>query len=376
MSGLLQRLRIDTSTAGSRPFLVGAVVGALVTLLISMTAAPPEGSASGNSIAANPLGGGPASPDAKAGTRYVFAAKVGTCLMWQRDDGADMKQVNCEEPHVFEVTQIVDVSADYPAGAPVPDTDTWRKIAKQRCTKGAERYLGKKLDPEGKLQVSALAPNEQDWKLGSRDLRCGLWRIGPGGSLQPTVGPAAEQDQSNVWATGTCLGLVDGAVGDPVPCAQKHSYEMISIVNLRTKFKSYPSTTKQNTYLDKVCNKEARSYSGGKDLEKLKLIVAWDTRSKASWQAGSYLVNCKVGALLKDKSGLAPVEGSIRAGGDDKKKQDDKPGSKASKPSSAPKSGTEPKDEEPATEPEQNDEPDGSSDDEAPSDEPPPDPPE
>jgi len=342
MSGLLQRLRINTSTAGSRPFLAGAVLGALVTLLVTMLAAAPQSGAGGSASGASPLGGGPASPDAKDGLQYAFAAKVGTCLMWQRDDAADMKPVNCEEPHVFEVTQVTDISSKYPAGAPLPDTETWRRLAKQRCTEGAERYLDNKLDPDGKLQVSALRPNERDWKLGNRDLRCGLWRIGPGGSLQATVGPAVEQDQSDVWATGTCLGLVDGTVGDPVKCSEKHSYEMISIVNLGKKFDSYPSTSKQNAYLDKVCNKDARTYSGGKNLEKLKLIVAWDTRTKASWRAGSRLVNCKVGALLKDKSGLAPVEGSIAATEEERKKLDEK--KKKSKPStsSSPKSSTKP----------------------------------
>jgi hypothetical protein len=43
------------------------------------------------------------------------------------------------------------------------------------------------------------------------------------------------------------------------------------------------------------------------------LTISWDTLQEASWAAGSRLVNCKVGALLPDGSGLAPVTGSVRA---------------------------------------------------------------
>src|SRR5690606_41649801 len=127
--------------------LAGAALAARVALLGTRRAAARRGGAGGSASGASSLGGGPASPDAKDGLQYAFAAKVGTCLMWQRDDAADMKPVNCEELHVFEVTQVTDISSKYPAGAPLPDTETWRRLAKQRCTKGAERYLDNKLDP-------------------------------------------------------------------------------------------------------------------------------------------------------------------------------------------------------------------------------------
>lgn len=330
MSSVLQRLRPDNSTSRTRLLMVGAVLGAVAALFISMTVASSQSGAPRDGGGPGPQGGGPAAPDAQDGTKYAFDAKVGACLMWERDDGADMREVSCEKPHVFEVTEVINVSKTYLAGAPLPDTGTWRTLAQKRCTKGAERYLDRDLDPAGKLKVSALRPNEHNWKRGSRELRCGLWRIGPGGSLQPTVDRAADINQSDVWAAGTCLGLAGKSVGDPVNCENKHSYEMISVVNLSDEFDSYPSTGKQNAYLDKTCVKASRSYSGGKDLKKLKLIVAWDTRSKASWKAGSHLVNCKVAALLADKSGLAPVTGGIAATAEDKKKAGEKKGTKPS----------------------------------------------
>lgn len=331
MSSLLDRLRPDTSTSRTRLLMFGAVAGAVLALAISMAvASSQDGGTGGRPGGAGPEGGGLPSPDAEYGIKYAFAAPVGTCLSWKSDDGGDMRQVKCSEPHVFEVTQVLDVGKDYPAGAEQPGVSQWRDIAKERCGKGTETYLGHKLDPEGKLQLSALRPNAADWKRGNRELRCGLWRIGPGGSLQPTKGPAVEQDQSNIWATGTCLALAGKTVGDPVDCDRKHSYEMISVVDLGDEFDGYPSKKKQDAWLDKTCAKAAKAYTGGKDLEKLKLIVSWDTRTKASWAAGSELVNCKVGALLDDKSGLAGVTGSIA-------KSADKPTTKpSSKPSSKP----------------------------------------
>lgn len=314
MSSVLDRLRPDTTTARTRLLMAGAVIGAVLALGVSMAVAssPSEG-VGGGTGGDGPEGGGLASPDAAYGIKYAFDAPVGTCLNWEDDDGADMRQVDCADAHVFEVTQIVDIGKDFPAGAKLPGESEWRTLAEKRCTKGAEVYLDKPLDPHGKLKVSALRPNQADWKRGNRDLRCGLWRIGPGGSLQATRGPAVEADQSDIWATGTCLALDGKAVGDPVQCTSKHSYEMISVVDLGKEFKSYPTRDKQDQWLDETCAKAAKSYSGGKNLEKLKLIVTWDTRSKQSWAAGSHLVNCKVGALLDDKSGLAGVTGSIKA---------------------------------------------------------------
>lgn len=94
-----------------------------------------------------------------------------------------------------------------------------------------------------------------------------------------------------------------------------------ALIDLSDEFgKSYSSRSKQDTWLDKKCSSVADKYTGGADLEKMKLIVSWDTRTKASWRAGAYLVNCKVAALLEDKSGLAPVTGSVAKGARDEQK--------------------------------------------------------
>lgn len=247
-----------------------------------------------------------------AQARYeAFSSPAGTCLTWQASDAADIHEVDCSQPHLFEVIGTVDISDQYGRNAKAPDAATWRTLTTQRCGQKARDYLDGPLDPEGKLSLGLLQPDERQWNSGDRRMHCGLQRTAPGGSLQPLEAPATEIDQSDVWEKGTCLGIEDKSPGDPVDCTEPHSYEMVAVVDLGEEFETFPPRKEQNEFLDKRCNKLADDYSGDADLRKQGLITAWDTRTEESWQAGSKLVNCKVGALLEDKSGLAPVRGSV-----------------------------------------------------------------
>lgn len=243
----------------------------------------------------------------------AFVSPPGSCLTWTKPDAADAKTVSCAQPHLFEVVGVVDISAQYPRGAPTPDLTTWRKIAQEHCAEPAKKYLGTPLDPFGKLTVGMLRPPEQEWAEGDRKLRCGVQWAGPGGELQTLTGPAAEEDQSMVWEPGKCLALMGKTVGDPVDCTGPHSYEIIATLDLTDRFDDgYPSESDQNTWLDVECNKAADEYTGGADLAEQGLIVGWDVREQESWSVGSTKVNCKVGATLEDGSGLAVVKGSVK----------------------------------------------------------------
>lgn len=250
--------------------------------------------------------------EAAAAARYeAFSSPPGTCLTWQAADAADIRTVDCTEPHLFEVIDAVDISDQYPRGAQRPDDETWRTMTMQRCGQSAREYLDGPLDPEGKLSIGVLQPDDHQWQQGDRRLHCGLQRTAADGSLQALDQPVREVDQSDVWAEGTCLGIADKSPTGPVDCAEEHSYEMIAVVDLGKEFEAFPSPKQQNEFLDKRCNRLVRDYAGDTDLRKQGLITTWDNRTKESWQAGSKLVNCKVGALLKDNSGLAPVRGSV-----------------------------------------------------------------
>ena len=61
-------------------------------------------------------------------------------------------------------------------------------------------------------------------------------------------------------------------------------------------------------------SKIASSYAGGDNvIGEKKLTVYWDNLTEESWTAGTRRVNCNLAALLPDRSGFAPVTGSVAA---------------------------------------------------------------
>jgi len=283
----------------------GVFAGALIALTSTVVLSGPGGFTGGT-------GGGTGKLSAAA--EEAFHPPPGSCLAWNNPDASDAHKVACTQGHLFEVTGVADIGAQYPAGAPAPSLDQWQQIAQQKCTADVKPYLGHKLDPYGKLTTNLLRPTAAQWDDGDRQLRCGLQWAGPAGKLQPLTGPAKEQDQSLVWEPGTCLALVGKGVGDPIDCTQPHSYEIVATLDLKTKFKDgYPSQDDQKAFLDTECTKAATDYTGGSPLDAKKLILTWDLREQESWDAGSSKVNCKVAALLPDNSGLQAVTGSVKA---------------------------------------------------------------
>ncbi|GAA3536339.1 septum formation family protein [Amycolatopsis ultiminotia] len=288
-------------TLTTRVVMAGVFVGALIALALSVTFSWTDTLAGG--------GEGELSEAAE----QAFHSPPGTCLTWGAPDASDAHQVPCTQPHLFEVTGMVDLGAQFNSDAPFPGLDQWQQIAQEKCNGDVRPYLGHSLDPYGKLTTNLLRPTSAQWSDGDRQLRCGLQWAGPGGGLQPTTGAAKDQDQSLVWQPGTCLALVGKGVGDPVDCGRAHSYEIIATLDLATHFKDgYPKQDDQKTWLDTECTKAAKDYTGGADLGAKKLILGWDLREQESWDTGSTKVNCKVAATLSDGSGFQAVTGSVK----------------------------------------------------------------
>ena len=129
------------------------------------------------------------------------------------------------------------------------------------------------------------------------------------------AGKAVEQDQSAVHAPGTCLGIDGRTIGDPVDCAGPHAVEAVGVVDLAKKFDDdeFPAVDAQDEFLQTECTKIATAYAGGDDvIGEKKLTVYWDNLTEDSWTAGTRRVNCNLAALLPDRSGFAPVTGSVR----------------------------------------------------------------
>jgi hypothetical protein len=240
-------------------------------------------------------------------------ATPGTCLTWRRPDAADAEAVDCAGQHLFEQAGAVQLT-DIGAGDTLPDNQKFRQLVNERCTPLVIQYLGGKYDPNGAFRAGALKPSAKRWAEGDRSLRCGLQRFSRSGALYPINGKVADQDQADIRPAGTCLGIDGRFIGDPVDCAMPHAVESVGFVDLSDKFKTkFPSVTSQDEFLQPACTQLASDYAGGaKTVSDKKLSVLWDNLTKESWDGGTRKVACNLAAQLPDKSGFAPVTGSVK----------------------------------------------------------------
>lgn len=298
-----ERRRRSLST---RRIAAGAVLGALGALLVVAIA----GGSSTSDLLAGPGAGG----SAPSTTPPPFRATAGDCLTWTKTDASDAERVACAQPHVFEVTGTVNLAKEFGSRAAFPSEEIWRQLVAQRCTPLSTDFLTGRFDPFGRYSVGAIKPSAASWRDGDRMLRCGLQAVGRSGALYTTIATAAHQDQSDVHAPGTCLGIDATGVGDPADCAQPHAVEVVAVVDLRQAFPGgYPDEAAQDHLLSQECTRLAAEYAGGPEIVGRKgLTVFWETLRPESWQAGSRRVDCRLGAFLPDRSGFAPVSGSVR----------------------------------------------------------------
>ncbi|GLZ32561.1 hypothetical protein Lesp02_47490 [Lentzea sp. NBRC 105346] len=275
--------------------MLGALAGAFILLMLSAFTTV--------------LGTGGPLGHSRSAVNAAYEANAGDCLNWSKDL-SDAQKVDCGKQHKFEVSGLADLSATYPASAPFPDGTLWQKISQDHCAQTSLTYLSNKFDPFGKYSVGSLNPDEKRWVAGDRSIRCGLQVSAPSGALLPSFGSAKNVDQSDVFDPAVCLGVTpEGNVGDPVDCAQAHTFEIVGIVDLGNG--EFPAPEKQEATMAEQCAKITAEYTGGADLRAKNLLVSWDTRKQESWAAGSHKANCKVGAVPADGK-LVPWTGSVR----------------------------------------------------------------
>jgi Septum formation len=85
-------------------------------------------------------------------------------------------------------------------------------------------------------------------------------------------------------------------------------------VDLKSAFPDgYPDEAAQDKVLNNECTRLAKDYSGGPTVATTKgLTLFWEMLHEQSWHAGSTRVDCRLGAFLPDRSGFAPVIGSVK----------------------------------------------------------------
>ena len=282
----------------ARRVVIGAALGAVAALAIS----------SALTVGSRSAGG---APPAQA----AFDAPVGRCLDWAADDGADVHTVDCAQPHLFESVGPLSLGGLFGPAAAFPSESAWLSMVKEKCTPLASTFLDGRYDPFGRFIVGALKPSQPGWRNGDRALHCGLQVVARSGELYRVNGGARDQDQADVHQPGTCLGIDGVDVGDPVDCSQPHAVEVVGVLDLAGPFPEadYPDENKQDEAAGPACTKLAEDYAGGPNVvAEKKLTVYWDSLRQESWRAGTRRVDCKLGALLPDKSGFAPVTGGVR----------------------------------------------------------------
>ncbi|HEU0127913.1 MAG TPA: septum formation family protein, partial [Pseudonocardiaceae bacterium] len=296
--------RVVPKRRSARRVAAGAVLGALMALV---TVALQGGSDQDTALVFATDG------VAGTGSDQSLRAPVHSCLTWQQQDGADARLVNCAEAHLFEVTGTVELDG-FDAGVPFPDDVTWQQLVISRCTERTTQALAGRFDPFGRFTVGAIKPSADSWQRGDRTLRCGVQAAGRSGVLFPTTGTVSQQDQSDVHPPGTCLGNDGKAMGDPVDCAGPHAVEVVGVVDLSGAFPDgYPEEAAQDEKLDAECTRLAAEFAGGPAvIAEKRLTLFWETLRPESWQVGSTRVDCRLGAFLPDRSGFAPVTGSVR----------------------------------------------------------------
>ncbi|MFD4369072.1 septum formation family protein [Rhodococcus sp. NPDC058521] len=292
---------------------VGAVVAAIATFAISggfnrSDRLPTHTNAAGHAQSSEP--------------GEFDAAVAGDCLEWTpsedpQEDRQDVARVDCADEHRFEVAAPLDLStypgAEFGPGARYPGALRFASLRDEHCVASVNSYLGAKFDPYGKFSVGLMFPSESAWADGDRTLRCGIQLSSTAGTLLPFTGAVAGQDQSNVWDTGTCIGINQNVPADPVDCSQPHAFEVIAAVDLSGQFPGpMPSVEDQDKYLEGVCTQSSNEYLGSADaLRDKTLTLFWDNLDLDSWLAGSRKINCSMGKEV-ETGGFAAITGTAK----------------------------------------------------------------
>lgn len=250
-----------------------------------------------------------AQPAAAKGTDAFSRAVPGDCLTWSETAPEAVTVVDCAAEHRFEIAEVVDMAAfpgaEYSPDAAPPSAERLEEIGREQCERAAHRYLGPRFDPNGKFTIGMLWSGDKAWQhAGERRMLCGMQLPGPDNTQALFTGRVGEQDQSQVWPVGTCLGI-DTATNQPsdvpVDCAAPHAMEVTGTVNLAERFPDVlPSEADQDTFIKETCTRLTENYLAPVQLRNTTLTLLYSTVSLPSWTAGSRQLSCSIGMTLGD----------------------------------------------------------------------------
>ena len=300
-----RRLRRSMSATTTRRALaavaVGAVVAAIATFAIS------GGFNAARTSPRTARGSGPQATGRWTATRSLrrrqATASTGRRRTIRRRPDGLSRRSTARTEHRFEVAGAARPVAcsRAPSSAPVRVTRVRcgsPQLRDEHCTPVVE--LVPRLEVRSVRQVQRRSDVPQRVRLGVGRAHSALRPavLEHHRDLLPFVGRVAEQDQSNVWDAGTCIGINQNVPTDPVDCAQPHAFEVISVVDLGhpvPRRRCRPSKTR--TSISKACARRPPTSTSVPPtrLRNKTLTLFWDNIELDSWLAGSRRVNCSVG---------------------------------------------------------------------------------
>jgi hypothetical protein len=218
--------------------------------------------------------------------------------------------VNCADEHLFEVADAKAIDVSTGPGNPGADARF-----QQICADAVARYLGPRYDPGGRFVVGMMwTPPGRNQQSDGR-LMCGLQLPSDGVASAGFTGRVADQDQSRVWPTGTCLGIRDGQTTEvAVQCALPHALEITGTIDLSTVFgDAAPSTAAQDAVVRDACGAATSAYLAPVALETTSLTLRYQPIEAAGWGAGSRRIACRIGSANPDGS-WATLVGNAKTG--------------------------------------------------------------
>lgn len=263
-------------------------------------------------------------PRTLSGPAYADAVP-GTCLTWSVDDRdrvTTFSDVDCAEPHRFEVAGRIDLTEvpGFGPDAPPPSRDDLAPVGTDRCLPLIDRYTGgHPVDPAGRFTGLVVPPSEEGWNEGDHAVLCGIAASELDGRSATSEGVFVEADQHRLWDVGTCLGFTgEGLPGAPVPCSQEHSIEMVSDLDVSGMFAEGPNPPEarvQSEITADACYQTGTTYLGGEEALRQSTLISTLVHpiSQVSWETGSRTVNC--GLMKADEQGMFEVlRGAARQG--------------------------------------------------------------
>lgn len=253
------------------------------------------------------------------------SAQVGQCINWETgpDDAlTDFAIVECHEPHMYEVTDRVNLydvpefSGAFPSGSDAPTSEELRVLRDDICRPTVLEYLDGRFDPQGKFAIAPMLPPAGSWQAGDRTMLCGVQLEESLVATSTLDRPAVDTDQAITYEPGTCVAINENGGFTAIHCDEPHAFESVGVVDLKARFPDEtPSVEQQNGMLGEVCVEQAIEYLGGGDvgdeaLYQSTLIPFWLPVTTESWDLGSHSTTCWL-AKDSDFGGFSTLEGSV-----------------------------------------------------------------